>query len=49
VGRITGSGSGSSSWALAGRSSSRDMHRLKSGWGDDVTAFKRILITTSEL
>ena len=46
---MAGRGSGSSNVALMGRSSRRDTHRLKSGRGDDVSAFRRILMVTSGL
>lgn len=49
MGRRDGKGSGSSWLALIGRSSRSDMHRLKSGSGDAVRAFMRMLMTTSGL
>ena len=53
-GQELGSGSGSSWGALgegppAGRSSRREMQRLKSGKGEEVRALMRMLITTSGL
>lgn len=49
MGKRAGSGSGSSRFALGDLSSSRAMHRLKSGKGDAVRDFMRMLITTSGL
>lgn len=49
VGSSDGRGSGSSRLLLGIRSSSRDIQRLKSGKGDAVRAFMRMLITTSGL
>ncbi len=49
MGSRTGNGSGSSSVAFGGLSSRMAMHRLKSGKGDAVRDFMRILITTSGL
>ena len=49
TGRSVGRGSGSSRVEFAGRSSKRDMQRLKSGRGDAVRAFIRMLMTTSGL
>lgn len=49
TGKSVGRGSGSSRVALGGRSSMRDIQRLKSGKGDAVRAFMRMLITTSGL
>lgn len=49
IGRSVGRGSGSSREALTGRSSRREMQRLKSGKGHAVSDFMRMLITTSGL
>jgi hypothetical protein len=49
TGSRDGKGSGSSRLVLGVRSSRRDMQRLKSGKGDAVRAFMRILTTTSGL
>ena len=49
TGRREGKGSGSSGFVFAGRSSRRDMQRLKSGKGEEVRAFMRMLMTTSGL
>jgi len=49
TGSRDGRGSGSSRLLLGTRSSRRDMQRLKSGNGDEVRAFIRMLITTSGL
>lgn len=49
MGRRAGSGSGSSRVALMGLSSRRDMQRLKSGRGDAVRDFMRMLMITSGL
>lgn len=48
-GKSVGNGSGSSSAEFGGRSSRRDMQRLKSGKGSAVRALSRILMTTSGL
>ena len=49
IGRRAGKGSGSSGLAGNGRSSRREMQRLKSGNGTDVRDFRRMLMTTSVL
>lgn len=49
MGSKEGNGSGSSRLELFDRSSRREMQRLKSGRGDAVIAFMRMLTTTSGL
>ena len=49
MGKSEGSGSGSSGLEATGRSSRREMQRLKSGKGRTVKALIRMLITTSGL
>jgi hypothetical protein len=49
MGNMVGIGSGSSKLIVRGRSSRREIHRLKSGSGEVVNDFMRMLMTTSGL